>query len=307
MLIKESDIRRMIRQSLMSEVTMPRMGNLVTMKEEPCDNYRDTPEKFANLLKSGTFGGMADTLTKEFPKLASDLGILGLGKKAGKIKGDTGALNDIASIAGTNNAEMLFGYISSALYTAGMGCLGFYYLDQVLNFLGFLLGDGDESSANAKASQTNDIVRWKEGINEASAALASDSTGFINNYPFYALPSLAAKGPEYNEEDNVDLLKKDLKAHQAKIDKIRNVKTVSPNDGYKDIVKILELSGTAFNQKIDLSKIDSKDRQLVEKLKKSAIVALLDSLVQARLSYNSIIDTDRAFKREFENFFTANS
>ena len=67
-------------------------------------------------------------------------------------------------------------------------------------------------------------------------------------------------------------------------------------------MKILELSGTAFNQKIDLSKIDSKDRQLVEKLKKSAIVALLDSLVQARLSYNSIIDTDRAFKREFENF-----
>lgn len=303
MLIKESDIRRMIRQSIMSEVTTPRMDNLFTMQEEPCENYRDTPEKFANLLKSGTFGGMADTLTKEFPKLASDLGILGLGKKAGKTKGKAEPY-DIANIAGTNNAEMLFGYISSALYTNGMGCLGFYYLDQVLNFLGFLLGDGDKSS---KASQTNDIVRWKEGINEASTALASDSTGFINNYPFYALPSLAAKGPEYNEEDNVDLLKKDLKAHQAKIDKIRNVRTVSPNDGYKDIVKILELSGTTFNQKIDLSKIDSKDSPLVEKLKKSAIVALLDSLVQARLSYNSIIDTDRAFKREFENFFTANS
>ena len=303
MLIKESDIRRMIRQSIMSEVTTPRMDNLFTMQEEPCENYRDTPEKFANLLKSGTFGGMADTLTKEFPKLASDLGILGLGKKAGKTKGKV-EMDDVASIAGTNNAEMLFGYISSALYTNGMGCLGFYYLDQVLNFLGFLLGDDDKSS---KASQTNDIVRWKEGINEASTALASDSTGFINNYPFYALPSLAAKGPEYNEEDNVDLLKKDLKAHQAKIDKIRNVRTVSPNDGYKDIVKILELSGTTFNQKIDLSKIDSKDSPLVEKLKKSAIVALLDSLVQARLSYNSIIDTDRAFKREFENFFTANS
>jgi len=303
MLIKESDIRRMIRQSIMSEVTTPRMDNLFTMQEEPCENYRDTPEKFANLLKSGTFGGMADTLTKEFPKLASDLGILGLGKKAGKTKGKAEPY-EFAKLAGTNNAEMLFGYISSALYTNGMGCLGFYYLDQVLNFLGFLLGDGDKSS---KASQTNDIVRWKEGINEASTALASDSTGFINNYPFYALPSLAAKGPEYNEEDNVDLLKKDLKAHQAKIDKIRNVSTVSPNDGYKDIVKILELSGTTFNQKIDLSKIDSKDSPLVEKLKKSAIVALLDSLVQARLSYNSIIDTDRAFKREFENFFTANS
>ena len=232
MIIKESVIRKIIMNAILSEVTGPRMGQIETAAELECPYYRDMPEKFATLLKSGTFGEMSNTLSKKFPKIASDLGLLGLGSGAGEISRNQNHPSDIAAIADSNNsAQILFGYISSYLYATGMGCLEYYYLGVALDFLNTLFGGSNNNSQSmVNSAENNVIVEFRKGIEEKALNLAnkaSNTAGFINKYPFYSFPSLAAKGPQYNENDSVDLLKKDLKQYQLKIGKIRQVSSTS--------------------------------------------------------------------------------
>tara|TARA_R110001592_G_scaffold350819_2_gene647284 strand:- start:5058 stop:5993 length:936 start_codon:yes stop_codon:yes gene_type:complete len=311
MLIKESKIRKMIRNVIFSEVTNPRMSNIRTMEEEACPYYRDIPAKFATLLSSGTFGEMADTLKKEFPKVASDLGIIGLGSQAGAIQTNQASPSDIGAIAASKNnngAQILFGYINSYLYASGFGCLQYYYLGLALDFLSTLFGaDGDRSKNIPPPGPKNVAIKFLKGIEEKSLDLARDSAGFQNNYAFYVLPILADKGPEYSEPDCVKLLIKDLKNHQSRIDDIRNIRKNSISDTYEEIIDILDLRSTKFAKKINLSEIDRDDNSLAELFKKNAIADLIIALGEARLNYNSVISLNKDFKRELSNFLTKNT
>jgi len=285
------------------------MADISSFKSKDCPYYRDIPAKFAKLMASGTFGEMADTLSRKFPKIASDLGMIGLGSQAGEISTGTYHPSDMASIGKSDNtAQILFGYINSYAYAQGMGCLEFYYLGLALDFLDTLFG-GAEGRGNNKppVNPRNTIVEFRKGIEEKSVELAHDSAGFVNNYAFYSLPRLAGKGPEYNESDCIDLLTKDLKDYQSRIDTIRNIRENSISDAYEKIIDTLDIESTKVAKSIDLSAIDREDINLSEQLKKNAIADLIIVLSDARLNYNNVISSNKDFNMIFRNFITSNS
>ena len=314
MLIKESDIRRLIRHAILSEITGPRIVNSIdTMKEDECEYYREIPAQFARLFSSGTFAEMSDTLAKEFPELAGSLGILGIGSSAGAIVNnvDPGNIGDITKMK--NGAQILFSYINTYLYASGMGCLQFYYLGLGLDFLAFLLGVGKAPGENSVPSQKNlkglgDLLTgsgFRKAIAEKSLSLATNSDGFVNNYPFYALPSLASKGPEYTGSDNVALLNSDLKAYEIKINKIKNIRASRISVGLNKITNILDIKNTKKIKEINItSDIDRDDIELVSQLKTAAIVDLIVVLGDAGLNYKFTMDAvdHREFKEVFHEF-----
>jgi len=308
MQIKESDIRRMVRNAILSEVTKSRMGNLRTMKEEDCPYYREIPAKFAELFNSSTAQEFQSALTKKFPSISADLGIVGFSKNGLGIKRSLDPKNIGAISSSSNPAQILFGYFNSYLYATGFGCLQYYYLSLALDFLGTLLGVGDspDRQQNLSDSKNNIGIKYLKGIEEKALELSKNSTGFINNFSFYVFPELSKKGANYSESDNIDLLELDIKNYQQKINEIRRIRAASIDDAYQEISKIMKIENTKYIRSIDLSSIDVDDIQLVEKFKKNAIADLIISFDKARLNYNDVYGSNLEFKKVLERFLKAN-
>jgi len=311
MKIKEAQLRSMIRHALILEVTARRGSQqgslrLNSMKEEDCDYMRAIPTKLAGILQSSSAKEFETLLTKQFPKLKADLGIIGVGRNAAGLKDGGFDPKNIGDLSDSKNgAELLAGYFNSYLYATGFGCLQFYYLGVLLDFLGSFLGVGVVGQpANKNTSNSgSSVITWRNGIIEEANRRVTDSTGFVNNLPFYALPTLAAKGPE---EDNVKALKADLKAYQQKIDDIRNIRESNIKSAFTKISSILETGKTKYIKSFDTSALPGDDKDLVNKLKSNAITDLLIVMGDARLCYNEVINLNGDFSIILKDFFRRN-
>jgi len=314
MLIKEAKIRKLIRQALLSEITDFGSGDIGASLDEAidCPYYAEIPEKLADIFNSTSAQQFVNKLSAKFPKLGKDFKSLGVGQTSSKDGITRGGLNpaDIGSVTKSDNAiQILAGYFNSYLYVIGFGCLQYYYLSLILDFIGNVLGveDAKKEANKSQNNAANYGRKFLTGIEEKANSLAQskDRDGFSNNLGFYALPSLCAEGPN---SDNLDALDEDLDEYQGKIDAIKNInRSEDPEKAFRNISDILDIQSTQFYEqfKSDLRGIDNPD--LTEELKRKAVADLLIALREARENFKKAEESNREFNQKIKNFFSRNT
>ena len=315
MKIEEQRIRQMIRRAILLEVTSFGKARLGASIEEAtdCPYSAEIPEKLASVFNSTTSQEFIQKLSQKFPKLGKDFAAFGVGQSqrgSGIYRGGLDPL-DIGSVTKSNNPiQILAGYVNSYLSVIGLGCLQYYYLTLLLDFLGTVLGVEDASVAATKAKENSSNYGRKfiEGITEKAENLSGsfDRSGFANNYAFYALPVLSKEGPN---SDNIDALDEDLDGNQKKIDAIRRIsRSDDPNNAFLEICDILDIESTAFYQSLKGELEGIKDNpELTEELKRKSIADLLISIQEARKSFREAEVSNREFSDKIMNFFGRNT
>lgn len=302
MLLKEAQLRSMIRSALLSEITNWGINGVDSMKEKDCPFYTEIPTKFAKLFQADSSKDFAALISREFPKLAAGLGILGMAKNSSSLASNKYNPNDVTELITSNNgAEILFGYLNSYLYIAGVGCLQYFYLGKALDIIGSIMG---VSYNTATASSDSSPVHWHKALVEKASSMATDSTGFTNDYAFYVFPRLASNGPDIGTINN---LKNDIKLYQKKFDVIKNIKGDNIKKCFNKISDALDIKSTIEYKQISKSIGTGDENEVVVNLKKNAIAALFEMFNDASLNYKETINTNIEFRNVLESFVRRNS
>jgi len=316
MKISESELRLIIRSSLLNEVTsFGQNANYASIEDiADCPFYTEIPAKFANLFNTRFAGFFVSKLLSMMPSkklkqfLGNDFETLGIGQ--GRNAGIVDDLDpkNIAEIMKSNNAiQIIAGYFNSYLYFMGTSCLAYYYLGEILTMIGMLLGDVDATAAGqrSKDNAASFSFKFTEGISERSKQLSRRSSDVISPFAFYALPRLAAEGTNH---DDVDLLKKDLEDYQSKFNEIESINDDKPGRFFSAACRILNLKDTNFfitNE--EKFKGHPANRDAVEEMKKDVKASLIVALREAVQAYETPMNNNSDFKQEVDNFFTRNN
>lgn len=315
MQIKEKQLRKMIRSALLSEITDFGTGRIGASAKDAidCPYYTEIPEKLASLFNSTSSQEFIQKLSERVPRLGKDFEALGVGQTSRQSGITKGGMNpaDIGSVTKSDNAvQILAGYFNSYLYVIGFGCLQYYYLTLILDFLAKVLGveDAEPAAKKGKDNDKNYGRKFINGIKEKTFELSSrkDRSGFVNNYCFYALPNLSDEGPN---SDNLDELDRDLDDYQKKIDSIRSIShRQDPSDAFREICDILDIQSTSFYEKLkdDLDGIEDNP-ELTEELKRKAVADMLIALGEAKENFSKAEETNPEFASRIKEFFTRNT
>jgi len=315
MIISENKIRELVRNSILKEITQPRFSSLDSSIAEAsrCDYASEIPAKFAKLFSSTTAQEFVNKLSDLSPRLKNDLNTLDIGSSINN-SGIVNAMDpsDISSVIKSDNViQIIASYFNSYLYGMGFGCLGYYYLNKLLEIIGLLLGDKDASDAAIKGKETVGKLSgsFEDGIYEKANLLAksnSDAILFKDVYCFYSFENLSKDGP--NSED-IEALIEDLSIMQQKIDEVLQVNEKYPKESFKAVCRILRIKDTIFyQQNVDnIVNVPSKTIDLNTEFKKRAVTDLLASVNKSRVNFKESEENNFEFKNIIKNFFSRNT
>ena len=290
MQIKETQLRYLIRQSLITEIDTSFSNNsrIASSRAKECSFKTKIPAKFLSLFSSENIQDLRNKIFKKIP----DLGII-----TKTLDSQIAALDSIL--------PTLMSYITSYSYAIGTSCFNYYIVFKALQIIeGFfvMIGalDPNKRVTNDKnTSATPGPFDFTLAIKTKANNMGSNrnTRDFVNNFPLYSLPKLSKEGANAN---NLVKFKADLEHNENLISEINGLRADTGSRLFAKITEILEIDD--LNVVKDRNFPDTVDQRLVERFKIAAIAGITSSITESMRSYADVLASDSEFKEAWVRF-----
>ena len=290
MQIKETQLRYLIRQSLITEIDTSFSNNsrIASSRAKECSFKTKIPAKFLSLFSSKNIQDLRNKIFKKIP----DLGII-----TKTLDSQIAALDSIL--------PTLMSYITSYSYAIGTSCFNYYIVFKALQIIeGFfvMIGalDPNKRVTNDKnTSATPGPFDFTLAIKTKANNMGSNrnTRDFVNNFPLYSLPKLSKEGANAN---NLVKFKADLEHNENLISEINGLRADTGSRLFSKITEILEIDD--LNVVKDRNFPDTVDQRLVERFKIAAIAGITSSITESMRSYADVLASDSEFKEAWVRF-----
>ena len=293
MQIKETQLRYLIRQSLITEIdtSFRTSSRIASSRAKECSFKTKIPAKFLSLFSSENIQDLRNKIFKKIP----DLGII--------TKTLDSQIAELDRILPT-----LMSYITSYSYAIGTSCFNYYIVFKALQIIeGFFVMIGALDPIKRVTSDDNNdgipspfefTLAIKTKANNISSN--RNTLGFVNNFPFYSLPNLSEEGANAN---NLVKFKADLEHNENLISEINGLRANTGSRLFSKITEILEIDDLNVVKKAKAAFSDSEMNQRdVEGYKKAAIAGITSSITESMRSYTDVLAVDGEFKEAWVRF-----
>ena len=293
MQIKETQLRYLIRQSLITEIdtSFRTSSRIASSRAKECSFKTKIPAKFLSLFSSENIQDLRNKIFKKIP----DLGVI-----TKKLDADIASLDRIL--------PTLMSYITSYSYAIGTSCFNYYIVFKALQIIeGFFVMIGAlDPIKRVTSDDNNDGIpspfEFTLAIKTKANNMGSNrnTLGFVNNFPFYSLPNLSEEGANAN---NLVKFKADLEHNENLISEINGLRANTGSRLFSKITEILEIDDLNKVKKAKAAFSDSEMNQRdVEGYKKAAIAGITSSITESMRSYTDVLAVDGEFKEAWVRF-----